>query len=86
MAPATFFMKLNSRGPKKVGSKPERDERVYKRAVKAQQRSALLRYPNLSSAVFGTDRFDRCANPCSLLPPPAALTGIAFFGKGDAAE
>ena len=30
-------MELNSRNPKKVGSKPERCERVYKRAVKEQR-------------------------------------------------
>ena len=30
-------MELNSRNPKKAGSKPERCERVYKRAVKAQR-------------------------------------------------
>ena len=38
MNPATFFMQeLNSRNPKKVGSKPKRRERVYKRAAKAQR-------------------------------------------------
>ena len=38
MNPATFFMQeLNSRTPKKVGSKRERRERVYKRAAKAQR-------------------------------------------------
>ncbi len=36
MNPATFFMQeLNSRTPKKVDSKPERGERVYKRTAEA---------------------------------------------------
>ena len=36
-----------------------------------------LAVPETADARFHSRRFDRCANPCSLYPPPAALAGVA---------
>lgn len=37
----------------------------------------LLRYPKSSHAPVGAADFDRCANGCSLYPPPAAVAAVA---------
>ncbi len=36
-----------------------------------------LAVPEILSPRFRSQNFDRGANPCSLFPPPAALTGVA---------
>ena len=37
----------------------------------------LLRCPKSVTAAFAATDFDRCAKPCSLYPPQAALAGFA---------
>ncbi len=37
----------------------------------------LLRCPKSAGAPVGAADFDRCANPCSLCPPPAAVASVA---------
>ena len=37
----------------------------------------LLRCPKSAGAPVGAAAFDRCANPCSLYPPPAAVASVA---------
>ena len=49
------------------------------RCIRHRRRSQAppLAVPETADARFHSRRFDRCANPCSLYPPPAALAGVA---------
>ena len=43
----------------------------------AARAGSPLAVPETADARFHSRRFDRCANPCSLYPPPAARAGVA---------
>ncbi len=52
------------------------------RCIRHRRRSQAppLAVPETADARFHSRRFDRCANPCSLYPPPAALAGSPACG------
>ena len=43
---------------------------------------AQFAVPEMRRSLFASLHFDRCTNPCSLHPPPAALAGVAHPEHG----